>query len=69
MNPKTSLRATVAEQTHRVSLLKRPEDSERGWLPSTLDRLVAAGVPPEAVTEAVGRPRGYPLALRVACDG
>ncbi|MHC4451049.1 MAG: phosphoenolpyruvate carboxylase [Planctomycetota bacterium] len=36
--------ATMAEQTHRVSLASTPESSERGWLPLTVDHLLEAGV-------------------------
>ena len=48
--------ATTMEQTHRVSMiLSRPEQSERGWLPTTVDRLLEAGVSPDDVAAALHR--------------
>jgi phosphoenolpyruvate carboxylase len=47
--------ATVAEQTHRVTLLGRPEESERGWLPMAIDRLLDAEVSVADVAAALER--------------
>ena len=47
--------ATVAEQTHRISLLRRPEESERGWLPMAVDRVLEAQVPADEVAAALQR--------------
>ena len=48
--------ATITEQTHRVSMiLSRPEESERGWLPVTVDRLIEAQVPAEDIAAAIRR--------------
>ena len=48
--------ATITEQTHRVSMiLSRPEESDRGWLPITIDRLLEAGVATEDVAAALRR--------------
>jgi phosphoenolpyruvate carboxylase len=45
--------ATVAEQSHRITVLQRPEEQERGWISVAVDRLIEAGVPPEEVSSAV----------------
>jgi phosphoenolpyruvate carboxylase len=47
--------ATVAEQSHRVSLSSSPETSRRGWLALTVDRLEEAGVDARDVREALAR--------------
>jgi phosphoenolpyruvate carboxylase len=47
--------ATVAEQTHRVSLTTRREVSERGWLATTVDRLADAGIERHDLSAALER--------------
>ena len=47
--------ATVVEQTHRIELVGRREESERGWLPLTFDRLEAADVSADDVRGALDR--------------
>ena len=47
--------ATVAEQSHRVSLTTRQEVSERGWLATTIDRVGAAGIPAADLASALER--------------
>jgi phosphoenolpyruvate carboxylase len=47
--------ATVAEQTHRISLLERRESVERGWLALTVDRLLDAQIDPATVSAALRR--------------
>jgi len=47
--------ATVAEQSHRVSLATSAESRERGWLALTVDRLRDAEVPTDDVRDALGR--------------
>ena len=47
--------ATITEQSHRISLLGRPEESARGWLPLAIDRMLDAGVGPAEVQAAVDR--------------
>ncbi|MBY5162606.1 phosphoenolpyruvate carboxylase [Nitriliruptoria bacterium AS10] len=36
--------ATVAEQSHRVELLRTPDESGRGWFAATVDRLASSGL-------------------------
>ncbi|MGY6501183.1 MAG: phosphoenolpyruvate carboxylase [Acidimicrobiales bacterium] len=47
--------ATVCEQTHRISLLRRPDETERGLLPMTVDRLIEAGVEATDVADTLER--------------
>lgn len=47
--------ATVAEQSHRVSLTNRPDEAGRGWLAATFDRLRDAGSTAEDVAAALRR--------------
>ncbi len=47
--------ATVAEQSHRVSLSSSPETSERGWLAFTVDRLIEAETSADALREVLDR--------------
>jgi phosphoenolpyruvate carboxylase len=47
--------ATIAEQVHRVALLGRPEESERGWLPVTVDRIADANLDRADVAAAMAR--------------
>jgi phosphoenolpyruvate carboxylase len=54
--------ATITEQTHRVSMmLSRPEQSERGWLPMTVDRILEAEVPTADVAAALERLQVRPV--------
>ena len=53
--------ATVAEQTHRITLLGRPEESERGWLPMAVDRLIDSGVAPDDVEAVLRRLQVRPV--------
>ncbi|MCC5950942.1 MAG: phosphoenolpyruvate carboxylase [Acidimicrobiia bacterium] len=45
--------ATVAEQTHRVAQLRRPEETERGWFSLVVDRLLDAGIERAEISAAV----------------
>jgi phosphoenolpyruvate carboxylase len=47
--------ATVAEQSHRITVLQSPEEQERGWISMAVDRLLDAGVPADEVAAAVAR--------------
>ncbi|MDJ0865084.1 MAG: phosphoenolpyruvate carboxylase [Myxococcota bacterium] len=47
--------ATVAEQSHRVSLSSSPESSQRGWLALAVDRLEASAVAAQDVRDALAR--------------
>ena len=47
--------ATVAEQSHRITVLESPEQQERGWISMAVDKLIEADVPPEAIADAVAR--------------
>jgi len=45
--------ATVAEQSHRVELLRTPDESGRGWFAATVDRLASSGLRPEQVSRVL----------------
>ncbi len=45
--------ATVAEQSHRVELLRTPDESGRGWFAATVDRLASSGLRPEQVAHVL----------------
>jgi phosphoenolpyruvate carboxylase len=47
--------ATVAEQSHRITVLQRPDELERGWISMAVDRLIDAGVSSDEVADAVRR--------------
>ncbi|MFP4512030.1 MAG: phosphoenolpyruvate carboxylase [Acidimicrobiales bacterium] len=47
--------ATVAEQSHRITVLERPEQQERGWISMAVDRLAEAEVPADEIADAVRR--------------
>ncbi|HKJ57085.1 MAG TPA: phosphoenolpyruvate carboxylase, partial [Nitriliruptoraceae bacterium] len=42
--------ATVAEQSHRVELLRAPDESGRGWFAATVDKVASSGMRPEEIT-------------------
>jgi phosphoenolpyruvate carboxylase len=47
--------ATVAEQSHRITVLESPEQQERGWISMAVDRLIEAEVPADAIADAIER--------------
>jgi phosphoenolpyruvate carboxylase len=47
--------ATVAEQSHRITVLQSPEEQERGWISMAVDKLLDAEVPAREVTAALER--------------
>lgn len=53
--------ATVAEQSHRVELLRAPDESGRGWFASTVDRVASSGLRPEEIADTLARMQVRPV--------
>lgn len=53
--------ATVAEQSHRVELLRTPDESGRGWFAATVDKVASSGMRPDEITETLSRLQVRPV--------